>query len=92
MLTLRHILFVLITIFIITFLLYVFFSKSSHWNGLNDDNDHSSTNKILNRFYFVTTTLTSVGYGDISPKSNSCKIFVALTHMILLFELLNIII
>lgn len=45
---------------------------SSHFNGF--DEEPHIYDQLLNRLYFVATTLSTVGYGDISPKSADAKI------------------
>mgnify|MGYP006141683623 CR=1 FL=1 len=53
----------------------------THFNGLNEKND---TNKFFNRFYFTITTLSSAGYGDITPKSIEVKVFSIILQTILI--------
>lgn len=56
-------------------LVFMFFS-AEHWDGpgITENSDTSLTSKIINRTYFVTTTLSTAGYGDIAPKSLPLKI------------------
>ena len=56
----------------------------SHFNGFSKENDME--NKFFNRLYFTTTTFSSTGYGDVSPKSNDVK----LLSIILQFSLVII--
>ena len=41
----------------------------THWNGIAKNNDNTILKKFLNRLYFSSITLSTVGYGDITPKS-----------------------
>ena len=50
---------------------------SAHWNGLSNENDNTLTQKIENRTYFSMTTLSTVGFGDISPKTMLARLIVA---------------
>ena len=52
--------------------------KSDHFIGL----DKNST--FMDCLYFSCTTYSSVGYGDISPKSNIAKLIVMSQQMLLL--------
>ena len=45
--------------------------------------------KIFNRYYFITTTISSVGYGDISPKTYHVNvIIISNIQYIILIEIL----
>ena len=44
---------------------------STHFRGF--DEEKRSSERFLNRLYFVATTLSTVGYGDMSPKSTLAK-------------------
>jgi len=46
--------------------------NASEFNGLDDT--ETSSEKYMNRLYFVMTTISTVGYGDISPRSIKAKI------------------
>tara|TARA_B110000908_G_C10234295_1_gene442403 strand:- start:112 stop:459 length:348 start_codon:yes stop_codon:yes gene_type:complete len=56
------------------------------WNGIEEEDDDTILSKLFNRFYFAMTTSTTVGYGDISPKSTKARCIV-MTHF--LFILMN---
>lgn len=56
----------------------------THWNGINKYHDRTLLSKFLNRLYFSSTTLSTVGYGDISPKSDSNKLITIFIHIIIL--------
>ena len=73
---------VVVIIFSIIFYNYDY----THFNGLNEKND---TNKLFNRIYFTVTTLSSAGYGDITPKSNEIKIISIILQFILITGLMG---
>jgi len=80
---------VLINILIVFFMLslfvglYMFFCRDyRHFKGIGRLEDLYWGDAFLNRFYFVLTTFTTIGYGDITPKSKRARI---LTISILLF-------
>lgn len=52
--------------------LITMFMGPEQFNGL--DVDETFVERLLNRVYFVMTTLSTVGYGDISPRSSLAKI------------------
>ena len=63
----------------------------THWNGIHEEEDKNIAKKIFNRYYFITTTISSVGYGDISPKSYICKFIVSLLHILVAVQIIHII-
>tara|TARA_B100000683_G_scaffold262837_1_gene290478 strand:+ start:2079 stop:2390 length:312 start_codon:yes stop_codon:yes gene_type:complete len=57
---------------------------SNHWHGLNENNDSSWFKKLENRVYVSLTTASTVGYGDVSPKTTWCRMIVAVQMFITL--------
>lgn len=47
----------------------IFCRDSSHFRGIDPKTDKSFMNAFFNRFYFIVTTITTIGYGDIVPVS-----------------------
>lgn len=78
---------IILTIFT---LIYMNFDYK-HWNGINQIDDKSFFKKILNRLYFTAITFTSVGYGDITPKSNINRIITIIFNIIILLIILEFI-
>ncbi len=75
----------------ITFIIILSFFDHTHWNGIEEKEDKSIIKKIFNRYYFITTTISSVGYGDISPKSYICKFIVSLLHIFVAVHVVSLI-
>jgi|SaaInlStandDraft_1057018.scaffolds.fasta_scaffold42443_3 hypothetical protein len=64
--------------------LYLFLCNDPEdWDGMDNAND-SVGKKLFNRLYFTMTTNTTVGYGDITPKSVKAKILVMM-HFLVVF-------
>ena len=57
-----------------------------HWVGLEDD-DKPLYIKFWNRLYFSMATFTTVGYGDITPKSYIARVLSMCMFVILAFEM-----
>jgi hypothetical protein len=51
---------------------------SRHFRGLRPDEDRHFTNAFINRLYFVLTTVLTIGYGDITPRTLRCRIITCL--------------
>ncbi|RPF82427.1 MAG: hypothetical protein CBC65_000375 [Rhodothermaceae bacterium TMED105] len=41
---------------------------AEEFSGIDENSDKNFVSRIFNRFYFVCTTLSTAGYGDIYPK------------------------
>jgi hypothetical protein len=80
--------FVIITILAYTIVLSFF--DNSHFNGIHDI-EQSLFTKIFNRFYLITTTFSTVGYGDISPKSKTTKSIIISLQLLMIFEIIQLI-
>ena len=73
-----------ITHFIIIFcfaFFYYILKGNDNFNGLDE------TSTFIDALYFSFTTQSTVGYGDISPKSKFAKILVMIQQTIVLLEL-----
>ncbi len=44
---------------------------------------------LIDPFYFSFTTMSTVGYGDFSPKDNTSKMLVMAQQAVLLFEVVS---
>ena len=71
-----------VMIFIFSIVYYIL-GDVEKWNGV--DNDAG----LFEFFYFSFTTMTTIGYGDISPKVLETKIICIFQQLIVLFELAN---
>lgn len=80
-----------VILIIITFITILSFFDHTHWNGIEEEEDTNIIKKLFNRYYFITTTVSSVGYGDISPKSYSCKFVVSVLHVFVAIHMVSLI-
>lgn len=76
-----YIAFLIILIFAI---IYSFFDHT-HWNGI-DVNDEANNyyKRIFNRLYYSMVTWSTIGYGDITPKSVIVRFIFMIQVVILL--------
>ena len=51
---------------------------------------HFQFKSVLDPFYFSFTTMSSVGYGDITPKTNLAKVLVMCQQSLLFNELMQV--
>jgi hypothetical protein len=63
------------------FLVILLAFDHSHWNGIDEEKDQTMSNKFMNRFYFLSTTFSTAGYGDITPKTNLTKMIVIVIQL-----------
>jgi len=76
-------------VIVIIFMIILSFFDYTHWNGIQEEEDKSIPKKIFNRLYFLTSTISSVGYGDISPKSYLCKFIVILIQILVSIHIIS---
>ena len=80
-----------VILIIITFIIILSLFDHTHWNGIEEEEDKGIIKKVFNRYYFITTTISSVGYGDISPKSYICKFIVSILHIMVAVHIVSLI-
>lgn len=81
-------------LFTIVFSTFVFLLlDSTHFHGLEleDKENHSLVTKFFDRLYFSSTTLSTVGYGDITPKSHMAKMVTIVLQFISTIGIISII-
>jgi len=61
----------------------------THFIGLEEEDDNDILNKMFHRLYYTMSTLSSAGYGDITPKSYPIKIVSILLQLILIVSLMS---
>lgn len=69
-------LFFLILFNVVALLFTIFCRDSSNFNGIDPIKDQSWLYAYFIRLYFAMTTLTTIGYGDITAESIKAKLFV----------------
>lgn len=62
---------------------------ASHFHGLDKELDASLIGAFFQRMYFLMTTLTTIGYGDIAPRSVRAKILVMAVIFIIVAVILK---
>ena len=45
----------------------------SHWTGIEPSDDVNVFERFMTRLYFTSTTMSTVGYGDITPRTHACR-------------------
>ncbi len=74
--------FIIIVLFIIvnTFIFY-----NVDKNGWYNTEKTTLSDAFVNSIYFTSTTMTTIGYGDITPRTNGAKGFVVFMQLMTLF-------
>ena len=65
--------------------------ESDMWNGLDEENDNTFLKKAFNRFYFTVVSFSTIGYGDVSPKSFKLKGVTIFFAMCLILEVFTLV-
>ena len=72
-----------ISIIIVLFFAYIYknFTSYTDFNGI----EYNERNDFITYLYFSLTTITSVGYGDISPRTTKARLLVMIQQLAILF-------
>jgi NhaP-type Na+/H+ or K+/H+ antiporter len=70
---LENIAIVLFMLSLVVMIFMVFCRDYTHFRGLDKAQDSQFIHAFTNRLYFVLTTLTTIGYGDIVPATLRCR-------------------
>ena len=87
---LMHYFLKIMTILVFITLLYMNLDYT-HWNGITKNNDNTIVKKFLNRLYFSSITLSTVGYGDITAKSRMSILITILFNIFVILIVLEFI-
>ena len=81
---------IIIGIFVLVFFtLILSLFDHTHFNGIKKEDDRHLHKKIFNRFYYTISTLSSAGFGDITPKSYPTKIISTILQFILIVSVMS---
>jgi hypothetical protein len=70
--------------------LYMLFCRDyRHFHGIKRIEDIYWLDAFLNRFYFVLITFTTIGYGDITPRTKRAKLLTIAIILILMVVVLK---
>ena len=75
--------------FSFTLAFFIFGFDHTKWNGIDEAEDDTWWKKMFNRFYFTTITYSTIGYGDISPKSKFLRFLTICFTFVMVIELLH---
>jgi len=86
---LKNVLIVVAFLMAITVGLTVICRDYRHFNGLKRREDANIYQALFDRFYFIIVTVSTMGYGDISPATNRAKGAVIAIVLFVVVILLN---
>ena len=72
------------------FLVILLAFDHTHWKGIDEENDETIAQKLINRFYFLSTTFSTAGYGDITPNTYTTKMIVIIIQFVVTIGLFEI--
>ena len=66
---------ILLKLFILMIVFSCIFSAfdHTHWNGIEPVDDVNVFERFMTRLYFTSSTMSTVGYGDIVPRTHLCR-------------------
>lgn len=64
---------------------------TEHWTGIEKEEDILICDKFFNRMYFSFMTFSTIGFGDISPKSKQMKSVIMAMSVVILVGFVHII-
>lgn len=82
----------LITIFLIliSFVVFSSFFDYTHFKGITAEEDDTIPKKIFNRAYFITNTISTIGHGDITPKSFIMKFTSMIIYILIILHIIGL--
>jgi len=84
-----NILIVFFMISLVVGLFMLFCRDYRHFHGIKRMEDIYWVDAFLNRFYFVLITLTTIGYGDITPRSKRAKLLTIVIILIIMVAVIK---
>lgn len=74
-------------IFLFAIIYTILCPEADHWKGLSELDDKTLYDKFFNRLYFSIASMTTIGYGDLSPLSKTARLVALIQMFILLLPL-----
>lgn len=74
-------------IFVINLILFY----NNHFYTSDDDMNKPKTDKFVDAAYFTTTQISTIGFGDFSPRTNISKIIASFAHLAIIILTYNVI-
>jgi hypothetical protein len=85
----QNLLIVVVFIMSMTVILTIVCRDYRHFKGLNRRDDANIYQALFDRFYFILVTISTMGYGDISPATNRAKASVIAIVLFVVVIILN---
>ena len=70
--------------------LYVLCNTSDHFNGFDPASDVTVAQKLGNRAYFTMQAFSTVGFGDVSPRSLTCRVLTSCVFLAILVQVVDV--
>ena len=78
---------IMILAFSFAIIFTIFGYNTADWNGISEEEDKTLYQKIFNRLYLSMVSISTIGFGDISPKTKILRLLMMI--YIILIVLLN---
>tara|TARA_Y100000768_G_C23934663_1_gene661930 strand:+ start:1005 stop:1304 length:300 start_codon:yes stop_codon:yes gene_type:complete len=73
-----------------TILFTVLGYDTNDWNGIDEEEDMTLCQKIFNRFYFSIISVSTIGFGDISPKTKKLRLAMILYSFFIILHIYDL--
>ncbi len=73
----------------LVFLVIIMQFDHTHWNGIEEENDKTILDRILNRFFLLTCTFSTSAYGIITPKTKITKCILIIVNFFIIINLFD---
>ena len=70
--------------------IFMYFCRDyRHFSGIKKKDDENFWDAFFNRFYFILTTFTTIGYGDITPLSKTARFITVSIILVIMISILK---
>lgn len=81
---------ILLLVLFFSILFTIFGYDSKDWNGLEEEQDKTLSQKIFNRCYLSMISVSTIGFGDITPRTPVLKCIMMIYSLLILLHIYDL--